>query len=64
MDDDTEELLNLICARIGIIMGDASVIELSIGVREPGERLGEIAKLEAASSQIAAFTAAARSLVD
>jgi hypothetical protein len=63
MDDDTEELLNLLCTRIGMIMEDASVVALTIGAREPGQRLGEMAKLETASAQIAALTAAARSLL-
>jgi hypothetical protein len=47
-----------------MIMEDASVIALTLGARDPGERLGEIAKLEAAGSRISVLTAAARSLLD
>lgn len=63
MDDDTQELLNLICTRIGMIMEDTSAIALTIGACEPSERIAVISELEAASSQIAALTSAARSLL-
>ena len=58
MDDENDELINLLCTRIGSIMEDASVIALTMGKLEPEVRLTWIAELKRASASIAALVAA------
>lgn len=53
MDDDNEELLVLLCTRIGSIMEDASVLALTIRTTRDGERAARIAELKRASESIA-----------
>lgn len=46
MDDETQELITLLCTRIGMIMEDASVVALTIGSRDHDACLAAIAELE------------------
>jgi hypothetical protein len=62
MNDDTDELVELLCTKIGAIMEDASVIALTIRAVPVGERGARIAELQWASASIAAITAAVASL--
>jgi len=63
MNDDNDELIELLCTRIGAIMEDASVIALTIGAVPPMERGVRIRQLQRASASIAAITAAVACLV-
>jgi|JI8StandDraft_2_1071088.scaffolds.fasta_scaffold73583_1 hypothetical protein len=63
MNDDNDELVELLCTRIGAIMEDASVIALTIGAVPPMERGARIRQLQRASASIAAITAAVACLV-
>ena len=50
--DDTEELVVLLCTRIGIIMEDASVEALTIGSLPQSERSETLARLRRATVAI------------
>ncbi|NBB25821.1 hypothetical protein GVM20_11840 [Porphyrobacter sp. SLTP] len=63
MDDNNDELIDLLCAKIGVIMEDASVIALTIGAVSAEERTARIDNLQRASASIAAISAAVASLV-
>ena len=63
MNDLNNELIDLLCTRIGAIMEDASVVALTIRAGPPEERVARIMELERASASIAAMTAAAASLI-
>ena len=63
MDDETQELITLLCTRIGMIMEDASVVALTIGSRDQDVCLAAIAKLDLAAEQIGRLIKAAQSLL-
>jgi hypothetical protein len=63
MNDNNDELIDLLCTKIGAIMEDASVIALTISGVPADERGARIGDLERASASIAAITAAVASLV-
>ncbi len=63
MNDNNDELVELLCTRIGAIMEDASVIALTIGAVPAMERNARIRQLQRASASIAAITAAVACLV-
>jgi hypothetical protein len=62
MKDDNEELMVLLCTRIGTIMDDASVLALTIRATRGGRRTATIAELQRAAESIAAFVTAAEAL--
>ncbi len=62
MDDETFDLIAQMCTRIGMIMEDASIVALTVNAISREERMGAIADLEAASSQIRALAKAAKAL--
>jgi len=63
MDDETQELITLLCTRIGMIMEDANVVALTIGSRDQDARLAAIAKLDVAAEQIGRLIKATQSLL-
>lgn len=63
MDDETQELIILLCTRIGMIMEDASVVALTIGSRDQDACLATIAKLGVAAEQIRWLLRATQSLL-
>lgn len=63
MNDETRELIILLCTRVGMIMEDASVMALAIGSRDQDERLAAIAELEVTVEQIRRLVKAAQSLL-
>ena len=63
VDDETQELIVLLCARIGMIMEDASVVALTIGSRDQDACLAAIAKLDLATEQIGGLIKATQSLL-
>jgi len=50
--DDTEELIVLLCTRIGMIMEDTSVVALTIGSLPRSERSEALAELRQATTAI------------
>lgn len=62
MDDDTSELVTLLCTRIGLLMEDACVIALSIGSKENHARVGSLAQLAIAIKTMDQLVRAARAL--
>jgi len=63
MDDETQELINLLCTRIGVIMEDASVVALTIGSRDQNARLAAIGELELAAERIDRLVKATKALL-
>ncbi len=63
MDDETQELINLLCTRIGMIMEDASVVALTIGSRDQDACSADVADLKVAAEQIGMLVEAAQSLL-
>lgn len=63
MDDDSAELIEMLCTGIGSIMEDASVIALTIRGASAEERIDRIRESQRASALIASLTAAVHSLV-
>ncbi len=63
MDDETQELIKLLCTRIGMIMEDASVVALTIGSRDREARLSAIAELNISAEQIGRLVKAIQSLL-
>ncbi len=61
--DDTDELLALLCTRIGMLMEDASAVEITSAVITADERARAILDVADAVSRIAALSDAAVSLV-
>ena len=64
MDDDTTDLIERLCTRVGMIMEDASVIALTVSGNEPGYLRVAIDELEGAARRTNALIAAARALLD
>ena len=62
MDEDTSELIAQLCARIGMIMEDASVVALTVGALAGVERDNAIVVLADAAERISALVAAAKVL--
>jgi hypothetical protein len=62
MDDDTADLVDALCTRIGTIMEDTSLVALTIGGTKGDQRHGAIANIEAASERIVALVRAVRAL--
>ena len=63
MDDETQELIILLCTRIGMIMEDASVVALTIGSRNRDARATTITELNIAAEQIDRLVKATESLL-
>jgi hypothetical protein len=63
MEDTTQELVILLCTRIGMIMEDASVVALTIGSRDQNARLAAMAELDVAAEQIGRLVKATQSLL-
>lgn len=64
MDDDTDELLALLCTRIGMIMEDACVVALKTGQAEFDQRVAAVWQIEQTAEKIAALARAAKALLD
>ena len=62
MDEDTSELIEQLCTKIGMIMEDASVVALTVGGLTVKERDDAIAALEAAAERIGALVSAVTAL--
>lgn len=62
-DDETQELIALLCTRIDMIMEDASVVALTLGSRDQNARLTAMAELDVAAEQIDRLVKAAQSLL-
>ena len=63
MDEQTDDLIAQLCARIGMIMEDASVTALTIVGKSPTDRLAVIEELEGAAKRIDALVAAVSALL-
>lgn len=63
MEDETQELIILLCTRIGMIMEDASVVALTIGSGDRGARATTINELNIAAEQIDRLIKATESLL-
>ena len=63
MEDETQELIILLCTRIGMIMEDASVVALTIGSKDRGARATTINELNIAAEQIDRLIKATESLL-
>lgn len=64
MDDDNAELIALLCARVCMIMEDASVVALTIGHSGAEDRRARLAVLQQVAGQISALIGAATALLD
>jgi hypothetical protein len=62
MDDDTRDLVNQLCTRIGMIMEDASVLALIISSVDQADRVERLTQLAHASARISALVRAAMAL--
>ena len=62
MDEDTCELIDQLCTRIGMIMEDMSVTALSIPSMRGHERRDAISEINAAAAQMTALAQAANTL--
>lgn len=63
MDDDTRDLIAQLCARIGMIMEDASAVALSISSMTDNERRAAIAEISDQAAGISALAGAAGALL-
>jgi len=63
MDDDTRELIAMLCTRIGMIMEDASIAALSMAQKVPGQMRLEFNEIERAAEKIAVLVNAAGELL-
>jgi hypothetical protein len=64
VDDDTADLVRLLCTRAGMIMEDASSAAILIGGKAPAEMLVMIKELQLQTMRSAALLAAARAMLD
>ena len=64
MDDIDQELISLLCTKIGMLMEDHSTLALTVGGQVDGEQNAAIDELSAASTKIAALAAAAQSIAE
>lgn len=64
MDNETQELIILLCTRMGMIMEDASLVALTIGSRDRGARATTITELTIAAEQIDRLVKATESLLN
>ena len=64
MDDDTRDLITLLCTRIGMLMEDLSAAALTVGLEDLGRIGTVIDDLSRGADQIAALAEAARSLLE
>jgi len=62
MDDDTLDLIVLLCTRVGIIMEDMSVIALTIRALDDEGRGAALAELRTAARNIELLVRAAEAL--
>lgn len=62
MDDETNDLIAHLCARIGSIMEDASVIALAMGALERDAQVAAAHQLERAAREILVLARAATTL--
>jgi len=63
MDEDTDQLIALLCNRVGMLMEDASVLALSVGHIEPGRRAARINELQDATATMVRLVVAAQALL-
>lgn len=63
VDDEAQELIILLCTRIGMIMEDAKVVALTIGSRDQDACSADVAELKVAAEQIGRLVEAAQSLL-
>jgi hypothetical protein len=63
MDDDTSDLIALLCTQAGMTMEDASGLALTVTGMQREERLAALADLDAASVRITVLVRAARMLM-
>lgn len=62
MDQDTDDLIEQLCARIGMIMEDLSTLALTIRERKHDRRKAALVQIETATHQIRALIAAAKAV--
>lgn len=63
MDDDTRDLIAQLCARIWMIMEDASAVALSVPGISEVERDAAIVEISDAAARISALSAATTALI-
>lgn len=63
MDDDTADLVRLLCTRAGMIMEDASPMAIMVGGKASGELCAIIEKLQAQIRRVNALLTAAQGLI-
>lgn len=64
MDDIDQELISLLCTKIGMLMEDHSILALTVGSQIDGNQNVVIDELSAASTKIAKLAAAAQSIAE
>jgi hypothetical protein len=64
MDDIDQELINLLCTKIGMLMEDNSTLALTVGSQIDGEQKASIDELAVASYKIERLAAAAQSIAE
>jgi len=62
VDMDTDDLIEPLCLRIGMIMEDVSVVALTVREQKHDRRKAVLVQIETAAHQICALIAAARAL--
>lgn len=60
--DDADDLIRLLCTKIGMIMEDVSVTALTITLENPEQTAVQLEELGRAAAQISALAAAAKAL--
>lgn len=63
MDDENQELIILLCTKIGMTMEDASVVALTIGSKDQDARLAAIEELGEAAKRIRWLVKATQSVL-
>jgi len=63
MDEDTDQLIALLCTRVGMLMEDASALALTVGRIEPDTRAARIEELQNATATMVRLVAAAQALL-
>ncbi|WP_379552471.1 hypothetical protein [Qipengyuania sp. DGS5-3] len=64
MDNIDQELISLLCAKIGMLMEDHSTLALTACSQSDGEQRAAIDELAVASYKIARLAAAAQSIAE
>lgn len=60
--DDTEDLIRLLCTKVGTIMEDVSVTALTMTLENPAQRAAQVEELGRAAAQISVLVNAAKEL--